>query len=254
MLTSADTAYTVAHMRALESRRPPSERLFEDPYASLFADAGQHALEATQRLLELPFMLDAVRLRTRAHDDRVRDALAAGAAQVVLLGAGFDVRGLRMPEIPARGVRVYEVDFPHQLENKRSILAAGGVALPPWVTHVGCDLAAPGYEDALAEALEAGGFRKGGSTHVIMEGITPYIDAATFERSLRFVARTSGRGSTVTFEIGAGYFDPVPADERMRRAGLTRWEAVGFDALWRRYLPGEPHPNSAIFSIGTATV
>jgi methyltransferase (TIGR00027 family) len=254
MLTSADTAYSIAHMRAEEGRRPLAERLFEDPYASLFADAGQHAMEGTQRLLVLPFAVDNVRLRTRAYDDFVREGLAAGVTQIVLLGAGFDARGLRLPEIPAHGARVYEVDFPHQLENKRRILAAGGVALPPWIAHVACDLAAPGFEDRLAADLEASGLRLGGGALVIMEGVAPYIDDATLDKNFGFAARACGPGSTVGFEFLEGLFDKGPANARIRGLGFTRWEEIGFDALWRRHLPGEPHPNAAFFKIGFATV
>lgn len=47
------------------------------------------------------------------------------------MGAGFDARGLRLPEIAERGAAVYEVDFAALLETKRAILPAAGVALPP---------------------------------------------------------------------------------------------------------------------------
>ena len=36
MLTRADTAYSIAFVRAMESERPVAERLFEDPYAAFF--------------------------------------------------------------------------------------------------------------------------------------------------------------------------------------------------------------------------
>src|ERR1700690_1707782 len=88
------------------AQRPPSERLFEDPYASFFAAAGAHAHESTQRFLDLPFFRDGVRLRTRYIDDAVREGLNAGLDQVVLLGAGFDARGLRMAGVDARGASV----------------------------------------------------------------------------------------------------------------------------------------------------
>src|SRR6516162_8681907 len=97
----ADTAFMTAAVRAEEAARPEAERLFEDPYAAVFAAQGAHVAEATQRFLDLPFLRDGVRLRTRYVDDAVREGLAAGLRQVVLLGAGFDARGLRMPEIAA---------------------------------------------------------------------------------------------------------------------------------------------------------
>src|SRR4249920_3628137 len=93
--TVADTAFSIALVRAEEGNRPDGEQLFADPYASAFAAAGAHVAEGTQRFLDLPFFRDGVRLRTRFLDDSVRDGLAAGLDQVVLLGAGFDARGLR---------------------------------------------------------------------------------------------------------------------------------------------------------------
>jgi O-methyltransferase involved in polyketide biosynthesis len=125
--TVADTAFSIAVVRAEEGSRPEGERLFTDPYASAFAAAGAHVAESTQRFLELPFFRDGVRLRTRFLDDCVRQGLASGLDQVVLLGAGFDTRGLRMPEIAARRATVFEVDTPYQLDRMRRALAGAGV-------------------------------------------------------------------------------------------------------------------------------
>ena len=161
MLTSADTAYSIAFVRALEGDRPVGERLFDDPYAAIFHAAGGHAAEGTRRFAELPFFVDGVRLRTRAIDDFVRQGLAAGLDQVVLLGAGFDARGLRMPEIASHGATVYEVDFAHQLEAKRAHLSGAGVSLPPWVRHVPCDFGADDVDETLAARMVEQGFREG---------------------------------------------------------------------------------------------
>jgi O-methyltransferase involved in polyketide biosynthesis len=53
--TVADTAFSIAAVRAAEEGRPPRERLFDDPYARHFLAAGAHAAENTQRFLDLPF-------------------------------------------------------------------------------------------------------------------------------------------------------------------------------------------------------
>src|SRR5690348_7193060 len=119
MLTVADTAFSIAVVRAEEASRPAGERLFDDPFATLFARAGANAAEGTRRYLDLPFFRDGVRLRTRFIDDSVRDGLAAGLDQIVLLGAGFDARGFRMAEITERRSAVYEIDTPEQMERKR---------------------------------------------------------------------------------------------------------------------------------------
>jgi methyltransferase (TIGR00027 family) len=46
--------------------------------------------------------------QTRLIDDRLREVLARGIKQVVILGAGFDCRSIRLPEL--RRATVFEVD------------------------------------------------------------------------------------------------------------------------------------------------
>jgi O-methyltransferase involved in polyketide biosynthesis len=58
MLTASDTAFSIAHVRALEGDRPPEERLFEDPYAAIFSAAGAHAAEGIRRFVEAPFFVE----------------------------------------------------------------------------------------------------------------------------------------------------------------------------------------------------
>lgn len=184
----ADTAFSIAIVRAKEAERPEAERLFDDPYARLFSAAGAHVAESTQRFLDLPLFHEQVRLRTRFIDDAVREGLKAGLDQIVLLGAGFDARGLRMPEIAARRAFVYEIDTAEQLARKRRVLATAGVKVPRRVHYVPFD------------------------------------------------------------------FDTAEYDERTRRTGFSSCEEFGGDDLWRRYLPGEPHPIAFVMKLALAIV
>jgi methyltransferase (TIGR00027 family) len=254
VLTSADTAYAIAFVRALEHERPEGQRLFDDPYAAIFHAAGAHAAEGTKRFLDLPLFLEGVRLRTRAIDDFVRESLVAGIDQVVLLGAGFDARALRMPEIAAHAATVYEVDFAHQLDVKRILLAAAGVPVPPGVKYVPCDFAAPDFDDVLASRLGEHGFRAGAGALFVWEGVIAYISEAAIARSLRLMVCVGGPGSRLVFDFAPMAFDPDPAHERARRAGFTRFEQVGYDVIWRRYLLGEPHENASVSHLGMAFV
>ncbi len=176
--TIADTAFSIAIVRAEEDQRPEGERLFRDPYATMFGGAGAHVAEATQRFLDLPFFRDGVRLRTRFIDDFVKQGIAAGVTQLVLLGAGFDSRGLRIPEIEAHGVLVFEVDTKHQLTRKRRVLDDAGVKLPSRIAYVPFEFEAPEFETRLASALEAKGFRRGAGALFVLEGVIGYIDNA----------------------------------------------------------------------------
>lgn len=252
MLTAADTAYAVAAVRAREGERSSSERLFDDPYAATFAAAGAHAAEGTKRFLDLPFFVDGIRLRTRALDDFVREGRAAGLEQVVMLGAGFDARALRMPEL--REVDVWEVDYAHQLETKRALLASANVTLPPRLRHVACDFNADDFEATLRASLVTQGFRAGAGALFVWEGVVPYLRPDGVQRGLDFMAKTGGPGSRVGFDFAPQSLEPEPAEARVRRAGFTTFAFNDYRALWTRYLPSEPHENAGIAGVGVAIV
>jgi methyltransferase (TIGR00027 family) len=250
----ADTAFAIAVVRAEETVRPQAERLFEDPYAHLVAAAGQHVAEATQRFIDLPFFRDGVRLRTRFIDDFVRDGLATGLAQMVILGVGFDARGLRMPEIAERRVSVFEVDTPAQLERKRTVLKNAGVKLPKGLAYVPFDFDTPDFASSLTSALGGKGFRPGEGALFVWEGVIGYIDDAAIDQSLRFMASVGGARSRLVFTFGHVGFETDTATDRTRRAGFRSCEEIAGDDLWRRYLSGEPHPNAWVTRIATAIV
>ena len=254
MLTVADTAYSIALLRGQEADLPEGERLFEDPYGAIFAAAGEHAREGTERFVAMPGFREGVRIRTRFLDDAVREGLDAGLSQVVLMGAGFDARGMRMPEIPARRATVYEVDLPGQLERKAAILRDAGVTLPPWIAYVPCDFSVPGFGDALLASLEERGFRRGGGAIFVWEGVIGYIDAASVDQSLAFMVRAGGPGTRLALTLLHADFDAQKVHDRIRRAGFTSCSEHGGDELWRRYVGGEPWENAWVLRLGVAVV
>src|SRR4051812_28997626 len=92
---------------------------FHDTTARVFLDEkGTRALakiergiRAGRRGMRLDYarvMSNIMALRTSAIDAAVRDAIARGATQLVILGAGYDGRAWRMKELA--GVKVFEVD------------------------------------------------------------------------------------------------------------------------------------------------
>ncbi len=249
MLTVADTAYAIATVRAEEEERAVEDRLFEDPYARLFAAAGVHAAEGTERFLGLPYFREGVRLRTRFIDDAVRSGLAEGLKQVVILGAGFDMRALRLSEIAHAGATVYEMDSAVQVQRKAKILEGGGVKLPSSVVYVPVDFDAEDFEGELSKALTASGFRMGGGAVFVWEGVIGYIDRPTKDQSLRFMAKAGGPGSTVVFTSAEGAFSPDTTEDALRATGFASCEELGMDVVWRRYWPTPP-----VEAMGIATV
>lgn len=244
----SNTAFAIAAVRAREADRPAGERLFEDPWARAFwAAASQEAVEGTERFLSLPFFLDGIRLRTRGIDDELRAAVAAGATQVVILGAGFDARALRLPEL--RGALVIEVDLERVLAEKRRLLGDAGAATERHA-YVGCDLSAPTFPAVLEPALAAAGMRLGEGAVFVCEGLFAYLDGASIDRLLAFAARAGGPGARVVLDFGDLARDELRG--RAAAAGFSAFDDTGYDALWRRYLPGEPHENAWVARLGVA--
>ena len=80
----------------------------------------------------------------------------AGGRQVVLLGAGYDTRALRLPELA--DATVLEVDHPATQGRKRSVLAKLGADSP--ARYVTWDFETRAMED-LPDVLEEAGLDRG---------------------------------------------------------------------------------------------
>ena len=195
------TAEYMAFFRALESRRPAAERLFVDPVADAFLDRPLRAAVAAAALpgvgRVVPWALDrripgpraSAVARTRYIDDALRAAVAAGTEQVVILGAGYDSRAYRLPEL--RGVRVFEVDHPDTQSVKRQVLERRFGALAPHVTLVAVDF----DREPLAPAVATAGLQAGQRTFTIWEGVASYLTPAAVDATVRWTSDVAGPGS-----------------------------------------------------------
>ena len=136
------TANFVALGRALADAGLSHVPDFHDPTARVFLnDRGKRSLAKVEgvvqqgkrsvRLESARVMADLIALRTATIDGAVRDAIAAGARQLVILGAGYDGRAWRLADLA--GVKVFEVDHPATQADKRAraTMDAPG-ACPSW--------------------------------------------------------------------------------------------------------------------------
>ncbi len=137
----------------------------------------------------------AVHVRTRHIDEVLEDSLKAGAAQVVILGAGLDSRGYRFTDL-LRGARIFELDLPATQEYKKKRVRESLGSLPRHVTYVPIDFA----KQDLATVLNAAGYDRGTKTLFIWEGVTMYIPESAVDATLRFVAKGAAPGSRIVFD------------------------------------------------------
>lgn len=194
----------MALFRALESSRPAATRLFEDRFARGFLRPSLWAVSQCARLPLLgavvPWFIDrkwpgarsSGIARTRLIDDMLVGALRDGIDQVVILGAGFDCRACRMPDLER--TRVFEVDHPGTLATKRDRLRRMLRALPRHIVFVGVDF----NRQDLRVALEASGFGRARRTFFIWEGVTNYLTERAVDATLRFVG-SAAAGSQLCF-------------------------------------------------------
>ena len=195
------TAHFVALGRALANAGLSHVPDFRDPTASAFlSEKGKQSLAKTAqatrkatrgyRLEMARVMADLMALRTTAIDAAVRNAIAVGARQLVILGAGYDGRAWRMPELA--GVRVFEVDHPATQGDKRQHLSK---LAPPVgdVRFVPVDF----ERESLATVLERAGHLRSVPTCWIWEGVVMYLTRDAMHATLADVGSSSAPGSTL---------------------------------------------------------
>jgi methyltransferase (TIGR00027 family) len=174
---------------------------FHDPTARVFLnDKAKKALAKTERAfrdgrrstrLEMTrAMADMMGLRTAAIDAAVRKSIAAGVRQLVILGAGYDGRAWRMPELA--GVTVFEVDHPATQGAKRARIAE----LPN--ANADVHFVTVNFErESLGAVLDRAGHDRSSPTCWIWEGVVMYLTRDAMRATLADVASRSAPGSTL---------------------------------------------------------
>ena len=174
---------------------------FHDPTARAFlTEKGERSFAKTERAARdgnrgmavnaARVMADLIALRTTAIDAAVRDAIAGGATQLVILGAGYDGRAWRLNELA--GVKVFEVDHPATQGEKRARVTG----LPPaagTVSFVSIDF----EREALGTVLDRAGHDRSSPTCWIWEGVVMYLTREAMRGTLAGIADRSARGSTL---------------------------------------------------------
>ena len=189
------TAAWVAAARSFGVLLPERERLADDPYGARFARTTP--LFRSPRLARAIFPRRAIvymQVRTRAIDDVLLDFVAGGGRQVVILGAGFDCRGLRFAHALADST-VFEVDHPATQARKRAVLAGDVGAKTEYVAW--------NFEERpmaeLPAELAARGHDRAKKTLTIWEGVTMYLTPRAIDDTVAAVSTYSAPSSRLVF-------------------------------------------------------
>jgi methyltransferase (TIGR00027 family) len=275
------TALGTALMRAVHTRKDRPQ-LIDDPWGDTLVSPAEkaalyrrilagarpetrakfEALGSEQAVIDVALHAHpsyaGVVVRTRYAEDALEAAVARGARQYVLIGAGFDSFIVRQP-LFARDIEIFEIDHPATQAMKRERLEACGAAVSPNVRLVPADLAT----ESLASVLARCGFSRIVPAFFSWLGVTVYLTRETNLATLLGIAESSAPASEVVFtyidqraledgssatmdrmraaraaenEPWVSGFDPTTLADDLRALGLELMEDLGGLGLSERYL------------------
>lgn len=189
------TAQYMAFFRALETQRDINDRLFSDPYAIHFLDS---KLRLAVRLSKysivskyisntinkkIPGAFSSGIARTKYIDELLKTAISNGAEQVIILGAGFDTRAVRLDFL--KTVPVIEIDHPNTSNFKAETYKSRIGQIPENVRFLQIDFNVQSLDQlAIEHNLD---FSK--PTAVIWEGVTNYLTEEAVKSTFSFISK-----------------------------------------------------------------
>ena len=133
--------------------------------------------------------------RTKYIDEVFLEEVSDGVDQVLILGAGFDSRSIRLLSNEST-VKVFEVDAPVTQNAKKGRLVELGLGLPENTVYVPVDF---NKEDPEMKLIE-NGFQYGKHCLFILEGLLMYLDEEAVEETFSLITRLGAPGSLVVFD------------------------------------------------------
>jgi methyltransferase (TIGR00027 family) len=218
--TPSATALKVAALRALH-QTADAPAIFVDPFAEriLGLDAAG-ILEAYRVKADETARLRAtLAVRTVIADEAIAAAVARGATQCVILGAGLDTFAYRNAHTD---LRIYEVDHPATQAWKRDLLHDADLAAPATVRYVAADF----ERDDLFTVLRDAGFDRRQPVVFVLIGVISYLESGTTLETLRRIGFECAGGADIVLDYTEPYHD-APAPIRAAYEAAARRVAAG---------------------------
>lgn len=141
-------------------------------------------------------MRGALAARSRIAEDTLRAAVADGATQYVVLGAGLDTFALRRSQWPQGLARVFEVDHPATQAWKQQLAGAAGLGMPAGASHVPVDFERQDF----MEQLLACGLDPRERTVFAWLGVSMYLAPAAVRATFARIGARMAPGSVLVFD------------------------------------------------------
>lgn len=220
-----NTAVAVANARAVHQILDGSPKILEDPVvlALLGSDAVDRLKNDAETAQKRARLRAHVVVRSRFAEDCLRDAVARGVRQYVMLGAGLDTFAWRQPEW-ARDLQIFEVDLPAGQAAKRQRLEKAGIQIPANLKFVPVDFSTSSLEVGLRQA----GLRFDQPVFFSCLGVLMYLQDDAVDSVFRFAGKFAPSSEIV--------FTFAPVEEKLEKGEARRFAHVGLIAAFM----GEP--------------
>jgi methyltransferase (TIGR00027 family) len=262
------TAVAVCEFRAIAAQHPDPKLRNGDTLAGRLCppallpheyDAARDVMDVDPEAFAGYFFVNA---RTHYIDALLEKAAAAGAEQVVVLGAGFDSRAYRFHDAYPK-LKFFEVDLPAVIEAKKRTIERVLGSLPTDVHYAPIDF----NTQSLSDVLPGAGYDPRRRSFFILEGVSMYVAEPGVAATLEFVSGNSAAGSEIVYDyvlrrvtqgdyeglyaarkgalgvaqVGEPFvtgWTPQEAADFAKRHGLAVREDLDATELTRRYLTG----------------
>lgn len=141
-------------------------------------------------------MYEYVISRTKYIDETVRAALLDGTEQILILGAGFDSRGIRFHDM-ANKAKIFELDAPATQNAKIERYKEKGITIPDNLIFIPIDFDKQNISDRLSEC----GFERNKKSLIVMEGLTMYLQPESIDNLFNILNDFTGEGSKIVFDF-----------------------------------------------------
>ncbi len=197
--TPSRTAQYMALFRAIESARSEKHRLFYDPYAVNFLDSRLKLVvkgssipiigNIISKIIErqAPGAFSSGVARTRYIDDLLKRTVDNGVKQVIILGAGFDTRSLRLKFL--KNIPIIEIDHPDTAQFKIKIINNSIDHIPENIKYYQIDF----NQENLITLAKRENLDMGIPTTFIWEGVTNYLQQEAIDKTFEFVKKFSNK-------------------------------------------------------------
>ncbi|HEY4186203.1 MAG TPA: class I SAM-dependent methyltransferase [Polyangia bacterium] len=211
MMSVGELRYIQAHFETAESRNPDTMVGAFVPFAKRLRCLVRGTLFSS-RVKANPFY-SYVLARTRYYDGVFQSAINDSVSCIVNIGCGSDTRAHRFAaELAQKKIKVIECDQPEAISAKQHVAnrewpADPVVYLPLDLNEQGC----PPLVAALREHLDR-------PVLIMLEGVSPYVNASAFDNFLRLLSSTLHRGSRVAYDFKLrGVADEFGRSERSQQ-------------------------------------